>query len=68
MTGLKGLYKLCAGCSHLVECSGLDEGQFYCNVIHENVHYSRDAMDCEQYDGRNITNPYSNDLPQIIFE
>lgn len=68
MKELKGLYKLCAGCSHLVERSGLEEGQFYCNTIHEIVHYSRDAMACEQYDGRNVTIPYSNDLPRIIFE
>lgn len=68
MKELKGLYKLCAGCSHLVERSGLDEGQFYCNVIHENVHYSRDAMDCAFYDGKNVIIQCSNELPSIDYK
>ena len=57
MKELKGLFKLCAGCSHLVERSVLDEGQFYCNAVNQNVHYSRDAMDCEYYDGKNVVLP-----------
>lgn len=68
MKELKGLFKLCAGCSHLVNRSGLDNGQFYCNITKKNVHYSRDAMGCEYFDGGNVRIPYLYDLQQIVFE
>lgn len=68
MEELKGLFKLCAGCSHLVERSGLDNGQFYCRVINKDVDCSRDAMDCEYFDGVKVIIPYLYDLQQIVFE
>ncbi|MBO7083241.1 MAG: hypothetical protein J6W30_05295 [Bacteroidales bacterium] len=57
MKELKGLFKMCAGCSHLEELPEPNEGKFYCNTINENVRYSRDAMNCEYYDGKNVVLP-----------
>ena len=68
MKELKGLFKLCAGCSHLEKTSVSREGRFYCNLTNEIVHYSRDAMNCEHYDGKNVRIPFCDDLPRIIFE
>lgn len=68
MKELKGLFKLCAGCSHMEKMLGPKEGRFYCNSTNEIIHCSRDAMNCEHYDGKNVTIPFCDDLPQVIFD
>ena len=64
----RGLFKVCAGCSHLKEQLGPNEEQYYCSMINEYVHYSRDAMDCKFFDGKNVIIQCSTELPSIVFE
>lgn len=37
-------------------------------MINEYVHYSRDAMDCKFFDGKNVIIQCSTELPSIVFE